>query len=208
MPRLDIVDSTNKSVGSIDIADHVFNVPVNANLVHRAVVMQRACARQGTASTRSRGEVSGSGKKPWRQKHTGRARAGSVRSPIWRHGGTVFGPRPRDYAFRLPKTAYRMAMRSALSAKVASGKVRILSDLVFPEIKTKHLAEILGRLQVADRTVLLVVGDEITTLGRMARNLQKVKVVSCDRLNVYDVLRYEYLVILRAVLPKVEECWA
>lgn len=208
MPRLEVVNEANKPVESVDVSDRVFATPVHASLVHQAVVMQRACARQGTASTKGRGEVSGSGKKPWRQKHTGRARAGSVRSPIWRHGGTVFGPRPRSYAFHLPKAAYRMALRSALSSKVAEGDVVVLADPAFPDIKTRYLAVVLRQLGVADRSVLLVVGGDDSQLSRMARNLPRVKVSSVERLNVYELLRYERIILLRSVLPKLEEYWA
>lgn len=205
---MEVVDVMNNPAGSVELDDRVFGAPVNSHIIHQAVVMQRACARQGTASTRGRGEVSGSGRKPWRQKHTGRARAGSIRSPIWRHGGTVFGPRPRDYSFRLPKSAYRLAMRGALSAKVAGGGLIILDDVRFPEIKTKYLAKTLEKLQLADRSVLLVVDGDSLHLLRMARNIPRVKAMLAECLNVYDVLRYERLVVLRKALPKLEEYWA
>src|SRR5512145_843541 len=130
MPTVDVVDWQNKKVGTVELAPSVFGCELRAALVHEAVIMQRACERQGTASTLRRGEVSGSGKKPWKQKHTGRARAGSIRSPVWRHGGSVFGPKPRSYAVDIPRKKYRAAMQSALSAKVAEGSVIILSDLV------------------------------------------------------------------------------
>lgn len=208
MPKVEVVDVRNNPAGTVELNDRVFGAPVKGHVIHQAVVMQQACARQGTASTRGRGEVSGSGKKPWRQKHTGRARAGSIRSPIWRHGGTVFGPRPRDYSYRLPKSTYRLAMRGALSAKVADGGMIILDTVDVPEVKTKYLAKALQRLQLANRSVLLVIGEESSHLLRMARNLPRVKATMAEGLNVYDVLRYDRLVVLRDVLPKLEEYWA
>ena len=129
MPTIDLVDLQKKKVGTVDLSPQVFGSEPRAALVHEAVVMQRACERRGTASTLRRGEVSGSGKKPWKQKHTGRARAGSLRSPVWRHGGSVFGPKPRSYAYSMPKKKYRIALQSALSAKVAENKLFVVSDL-------------------------------------------------------------------------------
>src|SRR5436309_14395409 len=127
MAIVDVLDLNKKKVGSVELHDGVFGVKADPQLVHTAVVMERACERQGTASTLRRGEVAGSGKKPWKQKHTGRARAGSIRSPIWRHGGSVFGPKPRDYSYSMPKKKYRAALQSALSAKLAGGQVVIVS---------------------------------------------------------------------------------
>src|SRR5438094_10641880 len=144
MPTVDVLDIHQRKVGSVELHDGVFGVEADGPLVHTAVVMQQACARQGTASTLTRGEVSGSGRKPWKQKHTGRARAGSIRSPIWRHGGRVFGPKPRDYSYSIPKKQYRAALRSALSAKLASGEVLIISDLTLPQPKTRLLAKALA----------------------------------------------------------------
>src|SRR5687767_15965723 len=141
MPTVDVLDIHKRKVGSVELHDGVFGVAADGPLVHAAVVMQQACARQGTASTLSRGEVSGSGKKPWKQKHTGRARAGSIRSPIWRHGGTVFGPKPRSYAYSMPKKQYRAAMQSALSARLTDGGIVVVSDLSVPQPKTKLLAK-------------------------------------------------------------------
>src|SRR5262247_2163090 len=129
MPTVDVVDLKKQKVGSVNLPEEVFGCKLHTTLVHEAVVMQRACERQGTASTLRRGEVSGSGKKPWKQKHTGRARAGSLRSPVWRHGGSVFGPKPRSYAYSMPKKKYRAALQSALSAKVVESKLFVVSDL-------------------------------------------------------------------------------
>jgi large subunit ribosomal protein L4 len=169
--------------------------------------MQQACERQGTASTLRRSEVSGSGKKPWKQKHTGRARAGSVRSPVWRHGGIVFGPHPRSYAYSIPKKKYHAALRSALSARLADGAVMVLSDLSIPQPKTKLLAKVLEQLGLT-ANILIVVGEEGAPLERAARNLPQVKLVTPESLNVYDVLRYQAIVIPERVLSRVQEVWS
>ena len=196
MATVDVVDSTKKIIGSVDLDDGVFGVSIKEPLVHSVVVMQRASLRQGTASTKGRGEVNGSGKKPWKQKGSGRARAGSNRSPIWRHGGTVFGPRPRGYDFSIPKKMYRAAMQSALSSKQLAG-----------EPKTKQVATAIARLGLG-RSVLLVVEEDNTVLFRAVGNLKNVKAVSPSELTVYDILRYESLVILKDQVEKVSELWA
>ena len=204
MATVNVVDITRKHVGLIDLNDAVFGVPLKESLVHMAVVMQLSSLRQGTASTKGRGEVSGGGRKPWKQKHTGRARAGSNRSPVWRHGGTVFGPRPRGYGFSLPKKMYRGAMQSALSSKQSAGELSVLAALPLSEPKTKQVAEVLATLGLS-RSVLLVVGEENVCLFRAARNLKNIKVVKPRELAVYDVLRYESLVILKDQIETVQE---
>ena len=207
MASLAVVDQTKKSVGSIDVSEGVFGVEPHAVLVHSAVVMQRASLRQGSASTKGRSEVSGTGKKPWKQKHTGRARAGSVRSPLWRHGGTVFGPRPRRYTTSLPKKMYRKAMQSALSSKKTAGEIVILSDLSLPEPKTRLAAKVFSQLGLRG-TILVVVGQDHRAVLRATRNLPHVKTVSPHAMTVYDVLRYETLVVVKDVLPTVQELWS
>lgn len=207
MPTVDVVDSQKRKVGSVELQDSVFGAEADGTLVHEAVVMQRACARQGTASTLRRGEVSGSGKKPWKQKHTGRARAGSIRSPIWRHGGSVFGPKPRSYASAMPKKKYRAALRSALSAKLAEGGVVVVSDLALAEPKTKLLAKTLAQLGLPAKT-LIVAGNGRLDLERAARNLAGVKLVQPDQLNVYDVLRYDSILIPERELARINEFWS
>ncbi len=207
MVSLSVVDQTRKSVGSIDVNEGVFGVQPHAVLVHSAVVMQRASLRQGSASTKGRSEVRGSGKKPWKQKHTGRARAGSIRSPLWRHGGTVFGPRPRRYASNLSKKMYRKAMQSALSSKKTDGELVILSDLSLPEPKTKLAARVFSQLGLHG-TILVVVEQDNHAVFRATRNLPHVKTVSPQALTVYDVLRYETLVVVKHVLPTVQELWS
>src|SRR5690242_16054617 len=207
MPTVDVLDLNRRKVGSAELPAEVFGCKPHTTLVPEAVVMQQACERQGTASTLRRGEVSGSGKKPWKQKHTGRARAGSVRSPVWRHGGIVFGPHPRSYAYSIPKKKYHAALRSALSARLADGAVMVLSDLSIAEPKTKLLAKVLTHLGLT-ATTLIILGEEGTALERAARNLPDVKLVTPETLNVYDVLRYQSIVIPERVLSRVQEVWS
>ncbi|MBM4138310.1 MAG: 50S ribosomal protein L4 [Nitrospira sp.] len=207
MPTVDVVDLENKKVGTVKLPQEVFGCELRAALVHEAVIMQRACERQGTASTLRRGEVQGSGKKPWKQKHTGRARAGSVRSPVWRHGGSIFGPKPRNYAYSMPKRKYRAALQSALSAKVAESKLVVLSDLSLQELKTKVLAQALGRLSGGGH-VLVVIGKEQSSVMRAARNLAAVQVLSIDQLNVYDIVRAGMIVVSQRELGSVREVWS
>ena len=206
MPTVDVVDLNKRKVGSAELPAEVFGCKSHTSLVHEAVVMQRACERQGTASTLRRGEVAGSGKKPWKQKHTGRARAGSVRSPVWRHGGTVFGPKPRSYAISMPQKKYRAALQSALSAKVVDGQVVVVSSLSLEQPKTKMLAKALR--QFGAGAILVVAGEGHTGLTQAARNLPAVNVVAPDRLNVYDVVRAKTIVIPERELARVKEVWS
>lgn len=207
MPTVDVIDSKKKKVGTVDLPNEVFGCKPHGALVHEVVVMQRACDRQGTASTLRRGEVSGSGKKPWKQKHTGRARAGSLRSPVWRHGGTVFGPKPRSYAFGMPRKKYRAALQSALSAKVLEGNVVIVSDLAIDEAKTKLLAKALTQLGISGNT-LLVVGDTSSNLVQAGKNLSGLTVLRPEELNVYDIVRCGSIVIPQRELERVREVWS
>jgi large subunit ribosomal protein L4 len=207
MPTVDVVDLNKRKVGSAELPPEVFGCKPHTTLVHEAVIMQQACERQGTASTLRRGEVRGSGKKPWKQKHTGRARAGSVRSPVWRHGGSVFGPKPRSYAFSMPKKKYRAALQSALSAKVSEGQLFVVSTLSLEQPKTKVLAKALAQFG-AGTQILLVAGEAHNGLTQAARNLAKVNVVTPDRLNVYDIVRAGTIVIPERDLARVKEVWA
>ncbi len=207
MPTVDVIDVNRRKVGSAELPAEVFGCQPHAALVHEAVVMQRACERQGTASTLRRGEVSGSGKKPWKQKHTGRARAGSLRSPVWRHGGSVFGPKPRSYAFSMPKKKYRAALQSALSAKVADGHVVVMSDLSLAQPKTKLLAKALSQFGNGVH-ILIVAGEGQSGLVQAARNIPTVAVVAPDQLNVYDVVRAGTIVIPERELARVKEVWS
>jgi len=207
MPTVDVVDLKKKKVGTVDLPQEVFGCELRAELVHEAVIMQRACERQGTASTLRRSEVSGSGKKPWKQKHTGRARAGSLRSPVWRHGGSVFGPKPRSYAYSMPRKKYRAALQSALSAKLAENKLFVVSDLSMQQPKTKLLAQAIGQFSGGDH-VLVIAGDGQSGVLQAAKNLAAVKVLSADRLNVYDIVRAQVVVIPERELSRVKEVWS
>lgn len=207
MPTIDLVDLQKKKVGTVDLSAQVFGCEPRVALVHEAVVMQRACERRGNASTLRRGEVSGSGKKPWKQKHTGRARAGSLRSPVWRHGGSVFGPKPRSYAYSMPKKKYRAALQSALSAKVAGGMLFVVTDLSLQQPKTKFLAQALSGFS-AGGEVLLVAGKAQSGILQAAGNLTAVKVLSADQLNVYDVVRAQVVVISEHELGPINEVWS
>lgn len=207
MASVDVIDINRRKVGTVELKAEVFGQQANVALVHEAVIMQQASVRQGTASTKRRGEVSGSGKKPWKQKHTGRARAGSVRSPVWRHGGTVFGPKPRNYGFNMPKSQYRGALQSALSSKVSAGELLVVSDLPFDQPKTKVLAKALRQLGLTG-SALIVAAETRTGVYRAAQNLSGVTVVGPEGLNVYDVLRHAAVVIPERELARVQEFWS
>ena len=207
MPTIDLVDLKKKKLGTVELSAQVFGCEPRAALVHEAVVMQRACERRGTASTLRRGEVSGSGKKPWKQKHTGRARAGSLRSPVWRHGGSVFGPKPRSYAYSMPKKKYRAALQSALSAKVAGGNLFVIADLSLERPKTKFLAQALTGFG-GGAEVLLVAGKSQSGIIQAAGNLASVKVLGADQLNVYDVVRAQVVVVSEHELAAINEVWS
>lgn len=204
MPVLSVYDTEGKKVDDLALSEEVFGADPNRPLLHQAVVAYLANQRTGTAFTKTRGEVRGGGRKPWRQKGTGRARHGSRRSPIWRKGGIVFGPRPREYRIDLPKKAKRKALISALSAKVKAEEVRIVDRLELPEPKTKELVGILDKLGVAPK-VLIVTADGDERVVRSARNLKGVKAISADSLNPYQILNARYMVITRAAAAKIEE---
>ena len=207
MATVDVVNSKGKAVRSIEIKNELISSATDHPLVQAAVVMQRASVRQGTASTKGRGEVSGTGKKPWKQKHTGRARAGSNRSPIWRHGGIVFGPRPRKYNVSLPRKMYREAMYSALSSKKAEDQLKVVEGFSISEPKTRHLVAKLKEFGVTGK-VLIVAGDGSEMLVRAGKNLRNVKVVSPDGLNVYDILNYDVMLVLENDMQKIQEIWS
>jgi large subunit ribosomal protein L4 len=181
----------------------IFGAKTRTHLLHQAVVMQLANRRTGSAATKSKGFVSGGGKKPWRQKGTGRARAGSIRSPIWVGGGTVFGPQPRDYSYRMPRTARREALLSALSLKKRESKLIVVDKLELEQAKTKLMVQALAELKVA--SALLVIPQADAKIERSARNLPNVKVLRVDGLNVYDLLRYEHLILTEQALKILQE---
>jgi large subunit ribosomal protein L4 len=181
----------------------IFGAKPRTHLLHQAVVMQLANRRTGSAATKSKGFVSGGGKKPWRQKGTGRARAGSIRSPIWVGGGTVFGPQPRDYSYRMPRTARREALLSALSLKKRENKVIVVDKFELEQAKTKLMVQALAELKVA--SALLVIPQADAKIERSARNLPKIKVLRVEGLNVYDLLRYEHLILTDDALKILQE---
>ena len=207
MPKVAVYNSANQQVGDIELNDSVFGVEMNAGLVHQAVIMQLASRRLGTHATKTRGLVRGGGRKPWRQKGTGRARSGSTRSPLWVGGGTVFGPQPRSYAFRMPKKQRRLAIKCALSDKVASGDFIVLDDLQFDAPKTKSVVKMLGDFGV-DAKSLIITLDENENVELSSRNIPGVKAINTMGLNVYDILNHTKLFITKAAIEKIEEVLA
>lgn len=202
MPVLSVYDIEKTKVAEIDLSDHVFGAEVNEHILYEVVRMQRASRRQGTASTKTRSDVSGGGKKPWRQKGTGRARAGTSRSPLWRGGGTVFGPHPRDYSYTIPKKVRRAALKSALSMKVKEDRVIILRDFSMDEIKTKRFQEVLDRFALG--TALFVLDEKNAILEKSSRNIKSVKMMRSEGINVFDLLKYDTLVLLEPAVKKIE----
>ncbi len=190
-----LLSQRNETVGEVSLAAEVFHGPVRRHLLYENVRMQRANRRAGTAATKTRGFVSGGGKKPWRQKGTGRARAGSTRSPLWVGGATIVGPQPRDYGYRLPASARRAALRSALAAKVRDGKLLVLDQITLETPKTKLLAKLVADLGVTSALIVIPARDD--SIERAARNLPHVKVLRAEGANVYDMLRYDRLVLTR-----------
>lgn len=185
------------------LKEEIFGVKTRPHLLHQTIVMQLANRRSGTAATKSKGFVSGGGKKPWRQKGTGRARAGSIRSPIWVGGGTIFGPQPRNYAYRMPRKARREALLSALSSKNRDGKIIVVDKLEFEEAKTKLMVKALVDLKVESALVVIAQSDD--KVERAARNLAKVKVLRVEGLNVYDLVRYDHLIFTEEALKLLQE---
>lgn len=202
--ELDVIDRQGVPVEKLTVEDVVFSAPVKAHLLHQVVTMQLANRRRGTASTKTRGEVSGGGRKPWRQKGTGRARAGSTRSPLWRSGGIAFGPKPRDYSFTLPKKVRRAALRAALTMKLQEGHFKVLDRLDIPEPKTKQAVALLKDLGIEKRALILLPGEN-ANIQRAARNLPHVKVLLVKGLNVYDLLYYDDVICPKDALAQVQE---
>lgn len=202
MAKLPVYDQNCNKISEIEVNDNVFFAPVKEHLIHDVIKMQLANKRQGTASTKTRGEVSGGGKKPWKQKGTGRARVGSIRSPLWRKGAIIFGPKPRDYSYSLPKKVKRAAMRSALSLKVQENKLFILDNITLPEIKTKHFNAIIKAFNL--NKALVIIPEKNVTVELAARNIPNVKVAVIDSINVYDIMRYENLMFHRTSVEKIE----
>lgn len=207
MPKVAVYNKEGATVGEITLSDAVFGADVNAGLMHEAVQMYLANQRQGTHDTKTRSEVSGGGKKPWRQKGTGRARQGSTRAPNWRHGGIVFGPHPREYGWTMPKKARRAALRSALSAKVASGDLIVLDSLELEAPKTKEIVSLLKNLNAFSKAYI-VTAEQNVNVYKSARNLPGVNANEARNLNVYEVLYADKLVLTRDAVAKVEEVLA
>lgn len=205
MPVLDVYNTEGSKVGTMDLNDAVFATEIKESAVHQVVVAQLANKRQGNQSTKTRSEVSGGGRKPWRQKGTGRARQGSTRSPQWVGGGVVFAPKPRDYRVSIPKSMKRVAMKSVLSSKVAEKEMMILDQLSFETPKTKKAVEMLNALSV--KKALIVVSSSDEAIYKSVRNIQNAAVVPVNNLNVYDILRFDNLIVTKDAVSKIEEVY-
>jgi len=207
MPKVDLVNIKGEVVGEITLSDDIFGVKVNEAAMHAAVVNQLANRRQGTQSTKTISEVSGGGRKPWRQKGTGRARQGSIRSAQWKGGGIALGPKPRSYSYTIPKKMKRLALKSALTCKVLENDIIVLDDLTLSEIKTREFAKILKNLKVdVSALVVLPAVDEVVV--KSARNIPELKTAWVNTINTYDILRHKKLIITKDAVARVEEVYA
>ena len=206
MANVSVYNMEGKEVGTVELNDAVFGVEANEHLVHMAVLQQLANNRQGTQKAKTRGEVSGGGRKPWRQKGTGHARQGSTRSPQWKGGGVVFAPVPRDYSFKMNKKEKRAALKSVLSDKVAGGKLVVLDELKFDEIKTKNFVNVMNNLKV--NKGLVVLADNDSNVIMSARNVAAVDTIVVNSINVYDVMKANTLVLTKDAVAKIEEVYA
>ena len=206
MANVTVYNKEGNAVGSMELNDAVFGVEVNEHLMHMAVVSQLANKRQGTQSAKTRAEVSGGGIKPWRQKGTGHARQGSIRAPQWRGGGVVFAPKPRDYSFKMNRKEKALALKSALTTRVQEQKIFVIDSLTFEEYKTKQMKAVLDALKV--EKALVVLGEKDEKVAVSARNLPSVRTSLSGSMNVYDILKYENLVITRDAVAKIEEVYA
>lgn len=206
MASVAVYNMEGQEVGTIELNDAIFGIDVNEHLVHMAVVNQLANKRQGTQSAKTRSEVSGGGRKPWRQKGTGHARQGSTRSPQWTGGGVVFAPKPRDYSFKLNKKEKRKALKSVLTSRVSEGKFIVLDALKFDEIKTKKMQTVLNNLKV-DKA-LIVMGEKDDVVIKSANNIPTVKTALTNTINVYDILKYDTMIVTKDAVAKIEEVYA
>ena len=206
MAKVAVYNMEGKEVDSIELNDSIFGVEINEHLVHMAVLQQLANNRQGTQKAKTRSEVSGGGRKPWRQKGTGHARQGSTRAPQWTGGGVVFAPVPRDYSFKMNKKEKRAALKSALTAKVEEKKFVVVDEIKFDEIKTKNFANILKNLEVSKALVVLEDGNDNAVIS--AKNIADVKTAAINTINVYDVLKYNTVIATKAAVAKIEEVYA
>ena len=203
MPTVDVFNTNRDVVGQMELSENVFAVPVKPHVMHEVVLYQLAKRRAGTAKTKGRSEIAGGGKKPWRQKGTGRARAGTSRSPVWRGGGTIHGPQPRSYEMRVPKQVRRLALKMALTQKLLDQGMTVLDQFQLERIKTKDFASILTRFQLQKTLVVVAQHDE--TVEKSARNIPNVKVLRTEGLNVYDLLNYTSVILTRETIGKIEE---
>ena len=206
MANVSVYNMEGKEVGSLELNDAIFGVEVNEHLVHMAVLQQLANNRQGTQKAKTRSEVSGGGRKPWRQKGTGHARQGSTRAPQWTHGGVVFAPVPRDYSFKLNKKERRAALKSALTSRVEEKKFIVVDEINFDEIKTKKFQDVLNNLSVSKALVVLEDGNKNAELS--ARNIADVKTAKTNTINVYDILKYNTVIATKAAVQAIEEVYA
>ena len=205
--QLSVQNMQGDAVGTLEVSDYLFDVPMNSFVVHQAMVMHRANARQGTSATKTRGQVAGGGAKPRPQKHTGRARQGTVSAPHYRGGGVVFGPHPRSYRQRMPKKMRRLAIRCLLSEKVRENNLAVLQDLQIPQAKTQEMKRLLDTLEISS-SVLIVTHEVESSVVTSARNLQRVKTMPASNINVLDLLTYDRLVMTMEAIHKAEEVWA
>ena len=206
MPKVDLLNIEGKKVGDIELSDDIFAVEVNEDVMHEVVVNYLANQRQGTQSTKTRSEVTGGGKKPWKQKGTGRARQGSIRAPQWIKGGIALGPKPRSYKYTLNKKVKRLALKSALSSKVLENKLIVLDSLNFDEIKTKNMSKVLSNLNVIK--ALVVLPESNLNVQASARNIPNVKTALVNTINTYDILKYDAFVVTKDAVAKIEEVYA
>ena len=206
MANVKVYNMSGAEVGTIDLNDGIFGIDISEHAMHMAVVQYLANRRQGTQSAKTRAEVRGGGRKPWRQKGTGRARQGSIRSPQWTGGGVVFAPKPRDYSFKLNKKFKRLALKSALTTKAAEAKIIVLDELTLTEVKTKEMAKVLANIN-ADKALVVMDGSN-TNVILSARNIPDVKTAAVNTINVYDILKYNTLVLTKDAVAKIEEVYA
>ena len=207
MPQVTVFDMTGKSVGEMTLSDAIFGIEPNTSVMHAAVVNYLANQRQGTQSTLTRSEVSGGGRRPWKQKGTGRARQGSTRAPQWTHGGIALGPKPRDYSYELPKKVKRLALKSAFSTKVADNDLIVVDNIAVEGFKTKAVVEMLSKLG-ADKKALIVMPELDQKLIKSAANIPGVKTALVNTINVYDILNYDKFIVAKGALEKIEEVYA
>ena len=207
MPNISVVDMEGKQVGTVDLSDSIFGIEPNAAVMHQVVLSYLAAQRQGTQSALTRAEVSGGGRKPWRQKGTGRARQGSTRAPQWTHGGIVFAPKPRDYRFTVNKKERRLALKSALSVKAAESDIIVVDSIATDEYKTKKIVAMLGAIG-ADKKALIVLPEVDDMVIKSANNIPGVKTAQVNTINVYDILNADKLVIAKDAVSKIEEVYA